>query len=105
EKNPFHSYEQIGTYPVTLIAVNDLGCSDTLVVDGAAEAQEGGMIIVPNAFTPSLAGPNGGHIDAGGLNDVFYPLSESVLEFNMQIFNRWGELLYVSKEPKIGWDG
>ena len=27
------------------------------------------------------------------------------MEYELNIFNRWGELIFVSKDPKIGWDG
>jgi gliding motility-associated-like protein len=33
------------------------------------------------------------------------PITEGVVEFNMLIFNRWGELLFESKRIEDGWDG
>ncbi|HEY8402028.1 MAG TPA: PKD domain-containing protein [Cytophagaceae bacterium] len=105
QRSPFHTYEKPGEYDVRLIAHNRYGCSDTFFVKAAALAVAGGLIKVPNAFTPSSAGPNGGHINSGGLNDVFYPLTDNVVDFHMMIFNRWGELLFESKTVNIGWDG
>ena len=62
--------------------------------------------MVPNAFSPSLSGPNGGYRQSNtGVNDVFLPVSEGVVGFNMLIYNRWGELLYESNNRDIGWDG
>ena len=52
-------------------------------------------IYVPNAFTPN--GDN--------MNDVFLFKSLSVDEFELQIFNRWGELLFTSNSIDHGWDG
>ena len=56
-------------------------------------------IDIPNSFTPNN----------DGSNDYFLPrqlLSKSVSKFNMQVFNRWGEVVF--KTEKIdgrGWDG
>jgi gliding motility-associated-like protein len=30
---------------------------------------------------------------------------EGVLEFQMQIFDRWGNLIFESKDKNQGWDG
>ena len=52
--------------------------------------------MVPNAFTPNN----------DGLNDVFKPLIPSpVTDYHMQIFNRWGQLMFETKDYKTGWDG
>lgn len=51
---------------------------------------------IPNAFTPN----------GDGLNDEFKIVSSVILdEFNMQIFNRWGLLIFESSDQNIGWDG
>lgn len=54
-------------------------------------------IYVPNAFTPD----NNEH------NNEFRAivLGEKAESFNMQIFNRWGELVFESRDHLIGWDG
>lgn len=51
---------------------------------------------VPNAFTP----------DDNTLNDIFKPVFECpIISYEMLIFNRWGELLYKSDNPNLGWNG
>ena len=42
-----------------------------------------------------------------GINDVFYPVSAVVdLEsYDLSVFDRWGGLVYQSKDPYEGWDG
>ena len=42
-----------------------------------------------------------------GKNDVFYPLGIGVNRdyYEFFIFNRWGELIFESYNPAIGWDG
>ena len=53
-------------------------------------------------FVPSAFSPNG-----DGKNDIFIPKGINVSENNYEfyIFNRWGELIFQSFNPKVGWDG
>ncbi|MBL7910068.1 MAG: gliding motility-associated C-terminal domain-containing protein, partial [Bacteroidia bacterium] len=54
-------------------------------------------IYIPNAFTP----------DKNGRNDVFMPYGYGIKEDNykMEIFDRWGELIFTSTDFRKGWDG
>jgi gliding motility-associated-like protein len=101
ERSPFHEYRYPGVYDVTLVVSNENGCSDEHHIKSAAIVAEGGKILVPNAFTPS----GGGNILSAGMNDYFNPLAEGIVEFHMQIFNRWGELLFETNALEPGWDG
>lgn len=59
---------------------------------------EDSLLFIPNAFTP----------DGDYLNDVFNPGIAVDLPFNeylLQIYNRWGEVVFESKNPLEGWDG
>lgn len=107
EFEPSHFYQFEGKYTITLVASNDHGdgavCKDT--VQQEIIAREGGETKVPNAFTPSTAGPNGGTPGAGSVNDVFLPVTKGVVEFKMQIYDRWGTLIFESNDKNIGWDG
>jgi gliding motility-associated-like protein len=80
-------------------------CYDT--AEQEVFARQGGVTKLPNAFTPSPNGPNGGIPDdtGGSFNDVFLPITRGVEEFEMQIFDRWGNLIFVSHDKGIGWDG
>jgi gliding motility-associated-like protein len=49
---------------------------------------------IPNSFTPN----------GDGLNDIFKPKGENFSEFEMFIYNRWGEMIYYSNNTS-GWDG
>ncbi len=53
------------------------------------------IVFAPNAFSP----------DGNGLNDVFEVRGRYINSFDLQIFNRWGELLFQSSDKNIGWDG
>ncbi|MGE0562751.1 MAG: PKD domain-containing protein [Flavobacteriales bacterium] len=102
--NPSHTYQDIGTYNVTLTSINQFGCKDVYQLQVTIEPFY--TFDIPNAFTPSPGGGNGGTYDPTSLlNDVFYPTTEYVLDFHMLIFNRWGELIFESFDIKIGWDG
>lgn len=102
---PVHHYQDTGRYDITLIAISSEGCMDTLRIPQAVHAAMGNMVRIPNAFIPSLDGPGGGFIRGGEMNSVFYPISEGVVARRMQIFNRWGELLFESDDMSLGWDG
>jgi gliding motility-associated-like protein len=100
---PEHIYTATGegSFDVSLIAYNEWGCTDTLKVPAAVRVQDGGQLLIPNAFSPNLSGPG----SVNGENDVFLPLMRGVHEFQMMVFNRWGELLYETSNPAEGWDG
>jgi len=91
--NPVHKYETDGTYFITLITSNNYGCKDTAVEK--LEIDPKYNFYIPNAFTPN----------ADGDNDIFTAVGEEIEEFNMQIFNRWGELIYETSNLQTGWDG
>jgi gliding motility-associated-like protein len=110
---PVYKYRVEGVYDVQLVAINDHGagllCTDTLTRQ--VTAKQGGVTKVPNAFTPNPGGPGAGSGGGGGtggngsFNDVFLPIVKGAEEFNMQIFDRWGNLIFESNSSNIGWDG
>jgi gliding motility-associated-like protein len=54
------------------------------------------QVYVPNAFTPN----------GDGLNEVFRAgFGENVINFKMEVYNRWGQKIFVSDNIKKGWDG
>lgn len=68
---------------------------DALDVDYESCAQE---LYLPNAFSP----------DGNGLNEVFLPVfsyPDEVEEYRMEIYNRWGTMVFRSEEKTFGWDG
>lgn len=108
EENPEHYYQEVGEYPVILIATNEYACADTFRLESPIIAEGGGQIVFPNAFTPSPTGSNNGYVDPSANNynnDVFFPLSYGVEKYQLLIFNRWGELIFMSDEVNRGWDG
>lgn len=108
EESPSYFYQTEGEFEVFLVAVSNFGCSDTFYLPNKVFAQLEGKIKVPNAFTPNPNGPNSGRINPASradLNDVFYAKMNGVSQYEMNIFNKWGELLFVTNDINIGWNG
>lgn len=93
--NPTATYEYPGTYLVTLLAKDTLGCADTTFY--VIEAGCGkGDIYIPNTFTPNN----------DGLNDTFRIFGGTCLtSFSGTIFDRWGNEIYKFKNLTDSWDG
>jgi gliding motility-associated-like protein len=105
ERNPVHLYSDPGHYTVSLTATTSHGCTITKTIPDFVIAREGGRIIMPNAFIPSQGGSNGGNYTSGHV-DVFAPgYIANTVDYKLQIFNKWGELLFESFDKDFGWDG
>ncbi len=109
KKNPQHAYEKRGTYDVVLTGstrYNDHVCADSLRKVDVVSVQGKGFIEFPDAFTPSPSGPSEGYWDPQDMsNDIFHPVGEGIDEYKLEIFNKWGERLFISEDFRIGWDG
>ena len=101
-KNPKNNYATIGEYQIQLIATSLQGCSDTAVKTIITDAD----VVFPNAFTPNINGSTGGYYNIDNYdNDIFFPYTSGVIEYKLEIFNRWGELIFETEDIKQGWDG
>ncbi len=61
---------------------------------------------IPTGFIPNPEGSSGGIYDPQTLeNSIFFPIVEGVTDYQLLIFNRWGEIVFISKEVLKGWDG
>jgi len=107
EQSPWHKYESEGTYKITLIVTSNDGCIDSMIYSTPIKVDyKVGNIRFPNAFKWNESGPTGGYWYEGELDDnTFRPFFTNVIEYKLQIFNRWGVLLYESIELQKGWDG
>lgn len=98
EESPYHEFPVVegGNYVISLIATNAYGCSDTafqeiVVMDELA-------YYIPNAFTP----------DGDQFNNLWKPVFSDVNDpqnYRAIIYNRWGEIIWESYNPQVGWDG
>ncbi|HTB24242.1 MAG TPA: gliding motility-associated C-terminal domain-containing protein [Puia sp.] len=79
----------------TLQVIDKYGCSgtDTIMVKTKSCPLE---IFFPNAFSPNK----------DGLNDTYKPITiASPVVYEFRIYNRWGQLVFETSDPKKGWDG
>lgn len=90
---PQHQYQTEGTYLITLIVTTDKGCTDTTSVPVKYKNQ-------PKIFVPTAFSPNG-----DGINDFFRIAYLNLTNFNVFIYDRWGNKLYQSQDPSFRWDG
>jgi len=90
----FHSYQEIGEYDVILKVTTDYNCIDTLVKKVIIEEYD---LFIPNAFTPNSSDDN--------INEEFRPYGFGISEFQMNIYTRWGGLIYSTDNIEVGWNG
>lgn len=89
-----NTYQNPGTYDVMLIARDAKGCVDT-IVKPILISDKAFFVYVPNAFTP----------DGSRVNNTFSASLIGVKSISIDIFNRWGEIIYSSSELNFKWDG
>lgn len=103
--NPISSTEQypsfnfpegiIGQYPITLVVTTPGGCVDTIV--NYLQVNTDIIFYAPNVFTPDG--------DQFNQNWKFYVDGIDIYNFDLFIFNRWGEVIWESHDPSATWDG
>ncbi len=96
--SPMHEFpiDQGGSYTTELIAYSYLGCTDTAYA--TIKIRDEVIYYVPNTFTP----------DDDEHNQTFQPVFTAGVDpydFTMYIFNRWGEVIFESRNYDVGWDG
>ncbi|MCK9613534.1 MAG: PKD domain-containing protein [Bacteroidales bacterium] len=90
-QNPVYSYSESDTYDVMLIVATPNGCADTAI---------GQITILDDVTIPNVFTPNG-----DGYNDLFEVITRGFSEYNMNVYNRWGKIVFHSTSPDIFWDG
>ncbi len=104
--NPIYFYTEPGVYNIILEVFTNHGCFDSASVYAAVVVESPGVCKFPNAFTPSTSGPSDGSwFENDVSNDIFHPVHRGVGVYKLEIFNRWGEKIFESEDPAIGWDG
>ncbi|MDO9186840.1 MAG: PKD domain-containing protein [Bacteroidia bacterium] len=88
-----HTYQKAGTYTITLITSTTYNCIDTAYETVIIEPEF--EFYIPNTFTP-----NGDE-----KNDSFSAKGVFIKEFEMRIFDRWGNLIFISNDINKAWDG
>jgi gliding motility-associated-like protein len=97
EREPQHDYDEIGNYTIQLFVNENTLCSDQISKEVTIEAAKKHSINLYNVFTPN----------GDGLNDCF-KMDGDFLEckdFLLEIYNRWGELVFSTPNPNECWYG
>lgn len=94
-RNLNYTFQDTGVVVVNQIVRHENNCIDTAkaLIDVIPVA----TYFMPNAFTPN----------EDNINETFKGkgYTESFQDFSMVIFNRWGDLMYETKDPEAGWNG
>jgi len=92
EIHPVTYYKEDGKYTVTLIAEDQYYCTDTSKL--LIKVEPIMHFYVPNTFTP-----NGDNV-----NDYFFGNGVGIENYRMDIYNRWGEIVFTSLDQNIMWN-
>lgn len=100
EKSPTHNFSNPGTYTITAKIVGGteaISTQTTLVINSCENAViDDQELWVPNAFTPNR----------DGLNDILKAVGSTQLSnFEMSIYNRFGQRVFYTQNIFKGWDG
>ncbi len=93
--SPTHTYPNVAssTYLATLYVANIYGCLDT--VQHYVEIGPEFTFFIPNAFTPN----------GDGTNDYFFGQGIGIVDYDLYIFDRWGNEIFHGKNLYDLWDG
>lgn len=82
-----------GNYYITQIAIHQNGCRDTSFQKFRLEPEY--LIYIPNSFTP----------DGDGLNEDWRPMVYVENEYFLEVYDRWGHVIFSTADSKLGWNG
>lgn len=91
EQNPSHTYQTEEEYTVTLVAVDPYGCEGFSQTDIDINQ----VLNIPTVFTP----------DGDGTNDLFLVENNTEGQIGIEIYDRWGNVVYNKLAREIRWDG
>lgn len=95
DPNPTYEFRDTGLQAVTLIVTHESGCIDSITqyIDVVPEV----TFYMPNAFTPN----------DDSINDLFKGKGylNGYKQFDLSIWNRWGEAIFHTTDPEEGWNG
>ena len=88
------TFNELGDHDIYLVAYDSIyGCYDTSHVRITVESN-------PDINDPDVFTPNGDNV-----NDLYHFTTDDLATFHVQIFNRWGTLIYEWADERKGWDG
>lgn len=80
-----------GSYYVFVIGENNCTNEDSIEVENICEAE----VYAPDVFTPN----------GDGTNDYFLPKGKYLQSYELRVYNRWGEVVFATRNIDEGWDG
>ncbi len=86
-----YTFPDAGWYNITLIAVSGLGCADTVTRTVFVGDH---FFFAPSAFTPN----------DDGINETWQPQVKGARLYKLDVFDRWGQNVFSTTDPKEGWD-
>jgi|GEM_PF-230841 len=91
--SPFHGYISEGEYEVVQVVANALGCTDKTSMT---------VTVIPftNVFIPNGFTPNGDFV-----NEIWMPTISYIKDYEINIYDRWGGLVFHSDDLFTGWNG
>lgn len=87
-----HRFSDAGWYRAYLTVTNEHGCIDTTSIRIFVGDH---LFFAPAAFSP----------DGDGNNEIWKPSVKGAREYQLDIFNRWGQVVFSTTDPDAGWDG
>ncbi len=91
--NSSHTYRNYGDFRVTQKVSNAFRCRDSISKDIKILPEH--RFWIPNTFTPNY----------DDVNDIFKPAIIGVEDYNFEIYDRWGELIFKTNDIDRGWNG
>ena len=92
-----YTFSDTGKYPVTLYVLNQYGCLDTITKEVVILGDF--TLFIPNSFTPNR----------DNINETWGPegigIGSNPGDYILYIFNRWGELIFISEDINKQWNG
>ena len=95
DEEPTHAYHltESDFMTVRLVVTNSDGCSDDTIQ--VLSVEDHFALFVPSGFTPN----------SDGINEIFQPKVNDVVDYDFTIYARTGELIFHTNSPEMGWDG
>lgn len=91
EMNPTHLYDGLDEYFASLTVITEIGCTSFR----AHEVERPITLFIPNAFTP----------DNDGINDAWILFGDGLVNFDIKVFDRWGEIVWQTNDLEDRWVG
>ncbi len=95
EENPVFTFPDTGAYEIDLVVSHINGCLDTTTQFLEIDPLQ--TYFLPNAFTPNGDGTNEFFKGTG--------FTRYISDFELKIYNRWGELVFETEDIDESWDG